>query len=99
MNTTGDWLEVECIPGFDGGLTQTFHLEAVDSVTSKYCLNVSNNEGPFFRVELAALTNGHPGTIQLVMYAANQKGRSELVVLEDIAIRDAEKRTGKHMIS
>ncbi|XP_024081839.1 hemicentin-1-like [Cimex lectularius] len=93
VNTTGDWLEVECIAGFDGGLKQTFHLEALDSVTSKYCLNVSNNEGPFFRVELAALANGHPGTIQLVIYAVNQKGRSELVVLEDIAIRDAEKRT------
>ncbi|XP_024215240.2 uncharacterized protein [Halyomorpha halys] len=93
VNTTGDWLEVECIAGFDGGLSQTFHLEAVDSLTSKYCLNASNVEGPFFRVELAALSSGHPGTIQLVMYAANQKGRSELVVLEDIAIRDAEKRT------
>lgn len=74
---------------------QTFHLEAIDSATAKYCLNATNSEGPFFRVELAALTNGHPGTIQLIIYAANQKGRSEVVVLEDIAIRDAEKRTGQ----
>ncbi|BES90652.1 CD80-like C2-set immunoglobulin domain [Nesidiocoris tenuis] len=93
VNTTGDWLEIECIAGFDGGLLQTFHLEAIDSATAKYCLNATNSEGPFFRVELAALTNGHPGTIQLIIYAANQKGRSEVVVLEDIAIRDAEKRT------
>lgn len=95
VNTTGDWLEVECLPGFDGGLTQNFHLEAVDTLTSKHCLNASNPDGPFFRVELAALTNGLPGTIQLIIYASNPKGRSELVVLEDIAIRDAEKRTGK----
>ena len=70
-------------------------MDVLDSVTSKNCWNTSSVESPFFRVDLAQLSNGHPGTIQLVMYAANQKGRSELVVLEDIAIRDAEKRTGK----
>ncbi|KAL1114898.1 hypothetical protein AAG570_007722 [Ranatra chinensis] len=93
VNTTGDWLEIECVAGFDGGLAQTFHLEAVDSASSKSCLNATSVDGPFFRVELAALATGHPATIQLIIYASNQKGRSELVVLEDIAIRDAEKRT------
>lgn len=48
-----------------------------------------------FRVELAALQPSEASTLQLVLFAANQKGRSESVVLEDIAIRDAEKRTGE----
>lgn len=33
--------------------------------------------------------------LHLVVYSVNQKGRSEATVLEDIAINEAEKRTGK----
>lgn len=33
-------------------------------------------------------------TLHLVAYSVNQKGRSEPTVLEDIAINEAEKRTG-----
>lgn len=33
-------------------------------------------------------------TLHLVAYSVNQKGRSEAFVLEDIAINEAEKRTG-----
>ncbi|XP_073993878.1 nephrin-like isoform X2 [Rhodnius prolixus] len=95
VNTTGDWLEVECMAGYDGGLTQTFYLEAVDTATSVSCLNTSSTDTPVFRLEVGSLMRGGTPstTVQLVMYAANQKGRSEQVVLEDIAIRDAEKRT------
>ncbi|KAK9498254.1 hypothetical protein O3M35_004110 [Rhynocoris fuscipes] len=95
VNATGDWLEVECMPGYDGGLTQTFHLEAVDTATSVSCLNTTSFDSPLFRLEVGSLmrTNTPSTTVQLVMYAANQKGRSDIVVLEDIAIRDAEKRT------
>ena len=31
----------------------------------------------------------------LVVYSVNQKGRSEAIVLENIPINEAEKRTGK----
>ncbi|KAL1461249.1 hypothetical protein WDU94_013166 [Cyamophila willieti] len=31
--------------------------------------------------------------LQLVLYASNQKGRSDVLLLEDIALRDPEKRT------
>lgn len=34
-------------------------------------------------------------TLHLVAYSVNQKGRSEPTVLEDIAINEAEKRTGE----
>lgn len=83
--------------GYDGGLTQTFYLEAVDTATSVSCLNTSSTDTPVFRLEVGSLMRGGTPstTVQLVMYAANQKGRSEQVVLEDIAIRDAEKRTGE----
>lgn len=96
VNTTGDWLEVECVAGFDGGLPQTFHLEAVDPSTETVRLNLTTHIVPLFRVELAALSPSHAATLQLVLYSSNQKGHSEHVVLEDIAIRDAEKRTGNH---
>ncbi|KAG8306620.1 hypothetical protein J6590_043421 [Homalodisca vitripennis] len=93
VNTTGDWLEVECVSGFDGGMPQTFHLEMVDPATSQVRLNLTTSVVPAFRVELASLQQGQAATLQLVLYAANQKGHSDSVVLEDIAIRDAEKRT------
>ncbi|XP_039282300.1 Down syndrome cell adhesion molecule-like protein 1 homolog [Nilaparvata lugens] len=95
VNTTGDWLEVECVPGFDGGLPQTFQLEAIDPATQRMRMNLTNAAAPLFKVSLGALSPAatQGGTLQLVLYAANQKGHSESVVLEDIAIRDAEKRT------
>ncbi|XP_054262781.1 synaptogenesis protein syg-2-like isoform X2 [Macrosteles quadrilineatus] len=101
VNTTGDWLEVECVSGFDGGMPQSFHLVAIDPSSNQVRLNLTTSVVPMFRVDLAAL---QATTLQLVMYAANQKGQSEPVVLEDIAVRDAEKRTewvssGVHSIS
>lgn len=35
VNGSGDWLEVECVAGFDGGMPQTFHMEVMDPVTNK----------------------------------------------------------------
>lgn len=35
--------------------------------------------------------------LHLVAYSVNQKGRSEPTVLEDIAINEAEKRTGMNI--
>ncbi|XP_072159855.1 kin of IRRE-like protein 3 isoform X2 [Bemisia tabaci] len=91
VNASGDWLEVECAPGYDGGLPQTFHLEAVDSDSMRLRLNLSNPESPFFHLDLASLTN-IPDILQLIIYPANQKGRGEPYVLEEIVLRDAERR-------
>jgi hypothetical protein len=41
-------------------------------------------------------SDSYTPTLHLVAYSVNQKGRSEPTVLEDIAINEAEKRTGKH---
>jgi len=39
-------------------------------------------------------SDSYTPTLHLVAYSVNQKGRSEPTVLEDIAINEAEKRTG-----
>lgn len=99
-NHSADALEVECRAGYDGGLPQRFTLEAYDSYTMRLRFNLTSSyiEVPFFRFELADLltSNGEgiPPSLRVVVYAENAKGRSEKVVLEDITLNDAEKRTG-----
>lgn len=102
-NHSSDALEVECRSGYDGGLPQRFILEAYESHTMNMRLNITSihPDYPLFRLELADLlpisneipTTGPP-TLHIAVYAQNAKGRSELTVLEDIALNDAEKRTG-----
>ncbi|EEB09919.1 sidestep protein, putative [Pediculus humanus corporis] len=93
-NITQDVLEVECIPGYDGGMTQHFVLEAYESRTMRLRLNLSSDV-PTFRIDLSDLlpTSAYTPMLHVVLYAQNQKGRSEAFVLEDIALKDAEKRT------
>lgn len=99
-NHSLDALEVECRAGYDGGLPQRFVLEAYDSYTMRMRLNLSssNADYPMFRIELGELLppngDGLPPTLRILVYAQNAKGRSEKVVLEDITLNDAEKRTG-----
>lgn len=42
--------------------------------------------------------DGGAPTLHLIAYSVNQKGRSEPTVLEDIAINEAEKRTGTYAV-
>lgn len=99
-NHSIDALEVECRAGYDGGLPQRFILEAYDPYTMRMRLNLSssNTEYPLFRLELGELLppngDGFPPTLRIVVYSENAKGRSEKIVLEDITLNDAEKRTG-----
>nr|XP_022903608.1 nephrin [Onthophagus taurus] len=98
-NQSSDALEVECRAGYDGGLPQRFVLEAYDSYTMRMRLNMSssNTENPLFRIELGELVppngDGIPPTLRILVYAQNAKGRSDKVILEDITLNDAEKRT------
>ncbi|XP_071452848.1 protein turtle homolog A-like isoform X2 [Hetaerina americana] len=88
-NRSADWAEVECAPGFDGGLPQAFLLEAYDARSTRLRLNATRHDAPLFR-----LTDLTPGSsLRLVLYAANAKGRSEATILEDVSLWDAEKRT------
>uniref|UniRef100_A0A182M7W6 Ig-like domain-containing protein n=1 Tax=Anopheles culicifacies TaxID=139723 RepID=A0A182M7W6_9DIPT len=92
-------MELECVAGYDGGLPQHFFLEAYDSRTRKLRLNITSalNDVPLFRIDLTELSpsEAYTPTLHLIAYSVNQKGRSEPTILEDIAINEAEKRTGK----
>ncbi|XP_067623332.1 uncharacterized protein side-III [Eurosta solidaginis] len=99
-------MELECMPGYDGGLQQQFFLEAYDSKTKKLRLNTTSTYAdiPIFRIDLSDLTSMeyYPDpnpALHLVVYSANQKGRSEPIVLENIPINEAEKRTDGRMAS
>ncbi|XP_030369945.1 uncharacterized protein LOC115620710 [Scaptodrosophila lebanonensis] len=97
-------MELECMPGYDGGLQQQFYLEAYDSKTKKLRLNASSTyaDVPVFRIDLTDLTpmdyypDAHPA-LHLVVYSVNQKGRSEPIVLENVPINEADKRSDGRM--
>ncbi|XP_063233887.1 B-cell receptor CD22-like isoform X2 [Bacillus rossius redtenbacheri] len=92
-NGTGAGLQVDCVAGFDGGLPQRFALEAYESRTMKLRLNTSAADQPAFRVSLGDLAPAQTPTLHLVLYAVNARGRSEVAIIEDITLGDAEKRT------
>ncbi|XP_016954232.3 uncharacterized protein LOC108027331 [Drosophila biarmipes] len=97
-------MELECMPGYDGGLQQQFFLEAYDSKTKKLRLNMSSTyvDVPVFRIDLSDLMpmdyypDAHPA-LHLVVYSVNQKGRSEPIVLENVPINEADKRSDGRM--
>ncbi|XP_034660145.1 uncharacterized protein LOC117896173 [Drosophila subobscura] len=97
-------MELECMPGYDGGLQQQFFLEAYDSKTKKLRLNMSSTyvDMPVFRIDLTDLLpmdyfpDAHPA-LHLVVYSVNQKGRSEPIVLENVPINEADKRSDGRM--
>ncbi|XP_066591328.1 protein turtle homolog A-like [Prorops nasuta] len=93
LNASSEVLEVECVPGYDGGLHQSFRLEAYEVSTGNLRINMSSvsAELPVFKIAVADLL---PAThFYLQTYAVNAKGRSEPSLLEDIMLRDTEKHT------
>ncbi|XP_014228892.1 hemicentin-2-like [Trichogramma pretiosum] len=90
-NRSLEILDVECIAGYDGGLRQEFRLEVYEVSTGKLKLNMSSSlaDSPVFRLPLIELL---PSThFYLAAYAANAKGRSEVVRLEDVVLGDPDK--------
>ncbi|XP_068208506.1 uncharacterized protein [Palaemon carinicauda] len=88
-NQTTDAIEVDCVPGFDGGLAQTFYMEVYDSDTGTLRRNLSSVEPQFL------LTGLKPGiAFIMVTYASNAKGPSNPFKLETFTLKVAEKRTG-----
>ena len=57
LNQTTDVLQVECEPGFDGGLDQYFLLDVVDALTMMMLANVSSSRPAF------AITGLNPGPL------------------------------------
>nr|CAH7737718.1 unnamed protein product [Callosobruchus chinensis] len=91
-------MEVFCRPGHDGGLPQHFVLEVFDARASRIRANYSaesldGGTTVMFRLELGEMVPPPEGALRMAVYAENAKGRSEKVVLEDVMLNDAEKRT------
>ncbi|XP_066587732.1 neural cell adhesion molecule 2-like isoform X2 [Prorops nasuta] len=97
-NQTYTSVEVRCVAGYDGGLPQKFVLEVyrgdIDFLPSiQPFTNVSNPDEPSFA--LSGLDSSVEAGIHVAIYAVNEKGRSQPVVLSEVTYRDAERRTGQ----
>ncbi|XP_076765753.1 sidestep III [Xylocopa sonorina] len=93
LNQSSEMLEVECVPGYNGGMRQEFRLEAYEVLTGNLRVNASSVSAdvPIFRIAVADLL---PAThFYFATYAVNAKGKSEVSLLEDIMLRDSEKHT------
>lgn len=76
-NETAQSLNIDCIPGFDRGLKQTFHLELYDSVDENLVANMTNAIKPTFK----AIGLVPSMSYVVVVYASNMKGRSNSLLL------------------
>ncbi|XP_053677055.1 nephrin-like [Anopheles nili] len=89
-NRTQQFAEIQCSPGYDGGLPQVFVLELISKRTGTRRFNFSNKSEPFFvldRLEkLSALMTLENNSLSCVVYALNQKGRSAPVLIQDFEI-------------
>ena len=73
----------------DGGLKQTFQLQAMDVMTGQPQLTLQSDAAPEFW-----LTDLEPGsTFMLYLYAVNVKGLSQPVILPVSTLKEAAKRT------
>ncbi|XP_066149395.1 protein turtle homolog A-like [Euwallacea fornicatus] len=93
-NQTIEIVDVECRAGYDGGLPQRFVLEAFDAHSMRLRINhtVTETDYPTFHLDLGDLLPSPP-SLRIIVYAVNAKGKSEKLVLDDITLNDAEKRT------
>ncbi|XP_035910721.1 neural cell adhesion molecule 1-like isoform X3 [Anopheles stephensi] len=97
-NQTQHSVEVQCLPGYDGGLPQIFILEVISSRTGRVRYNVTNPDEPYFLVE--SLENlihyggayddiGDDNPLKAIIYAVNQKGRSQGIVVKDFYLESS----------
>lgn len=101
LGPSNEVMIVECVAGYDGGLPQSFHLEALESASHHLRVNLSRNHSPIFSIEASSFREreGHNTLSHLLLYSANQKGRSEYVIIEDISLNGAQKRPGEIFVS
>lgn len=84
-------LLLECLPGDDGGLKQTFYVEVYNTLLRQFQSNLSSTERPNFLIE-----NLSPGTkFNLIIYAANAKGRGSQVTLPASTLGPPERQTSQ----
>ncbi|XP_050319373.1 neural cell adhesion molecule 1-B isoform X3 [Bactrocera neohumeralis] len=90
VNRTDVSVDIQCIPGYDGGLPQIFVLEMFSARTGLTRFNLTNVEEPQFSLEnldtLTSMMTQENNSLKLRIYAYNQKGRSPLYLLSDFII-------------
>ena len=89
-NQTTRWLSVTCEANFDGGLPQRFFLELFDAESGKLRKNVTSPKAEF---HVESPIDG--GSLTLVIYAANDEGRSKSVFLEVRTAMLLDRRQGR----
>ncbi|GBP65502.1 Nephrin [Eumeta japonica] len=83
LNQSLDTLQVECTEGFDGGLHQEFYMQILELPLLKIIYNISTNHTPpFFEVHGLETSRSY----KLSLFAANAKGRSDVVSLYTVAL-------------
>ncbi|KAK4885039.1 hypothetical protein RN001_001310 [Aquatica leii] len=85
INQTMNSIQVQCIEGFNGGLQQMFILEVYDIYLNILITNVSTKDPEFFVRGLNSDTK-----LNLIIYAVNRKGRSEIRSLQTYTIKSTE---------
>ncbi|KPJ13813.1 Nephrin [Papilio machaon] len=88
-NITYDSLIINCAPGHDGGLRQTFVLEVFDKATGVLLRNISNEESSF---EVPGLSSNE---VSLAIRSYNAKGSSDVFTLTCNLLQYPERRTGQ----
>ncbi|XP_024082683.1 hemicentin-1 [Cimex lectularius] len=90
-NETTSSLVIWCIPGSDGGVKQVFVLELYVGGATTPRFNVTATETPYF--VLTDLEMDVP--LKVSIFSVNSKGRSAPVNMEEITLKDPQKRTGE----
>ncbi|KAL7738899.1 hypothetical protein ACLKA6_008480 [Drosophila palustris] len=90
FNRTELSVDIQCIPGYDGGLPQIFVLEMFSTRTGVTRFNLSNAEEALFSLEnldtLTSMMMQENNSLRLRIYSYNQKGRSAAYMLPDFII-------------
>lgn len=93
INRTSTSVEITCEPGFDGGLPQSFYLEAFQAAPHDrrgLKFNISSANPTF------SLTGLDPdGTFHFKIYSVNRKGKSSPSVMDNIALHYPAMQSGK----
>lgn len=71
-------LEIRCLPGYNGGVAQTFHLEI--NRQNRTLWNFSTGELPHFYIQTSEFTEEWQSDLQFILYSSNLKGRSDYTI-------------------
>lgn len=76
-------LDIYCDPGFDGGLPQQFSMTMFAAKKNKV---IANKTAIMPSFSVAGLRQNHTAIYRVYLYSFNSKGKSEVIVLPDVAL-------------